>query len=432
MARMVRSGANGSLLAWGAVARPEVRPAIAVQGLFVLFGFGIAAFFPFLAIYLEGFHGLTGSQIGLIIAVMSVARLVMNPVWGHVADTQIGRRTALQLGAVGSAAGAFAMNLVDGPTALAAAAFIQSAFMVANGPNVDAIALVHLGDERMSDYGRIRSWESLTYAAGCLAFGAVLQASGVRWAMPIFGIATLLVFVWSFTGARDRPTKAVGHGRLGSVGAVFREAPRFWGFLAAVLLVWTGFNAAWNFIALKITAEGGGPLLIGIGTALGGLVEVPVMRSSSRLQRRLGLRKVYVLGCLVYATGFMLWGAISNPTLLSVLTVLEGVGFSLLFTTGVVIVGRLLPSTLYSTGNSVAQMVGFGIGPIVGAGAGGFVYQHLGAGVLYAGASLLALGAAAVAWFALSIPRLAEPGFVAESEEPPPTDVPMPGPDITS
>ena len=411
------------------MARTEVRPAVAVQGLFVLFGFGIAAFFPFLALYLEGFHGLSESRIGFVIVAMSIARLLGNPIWGHVADTVTGRRTALQIGSLGAAAGAFAMNLVDGTQALLLAAFLQSLFMVANGPNVDAIALVHLGDERMSDYGRIRSWESLTYAAGCLAFGAVLQTAGTGWAMPLFAISTLLVFGWSFTVELDRPGRVEEHGRLGSVGAVFRVAPRFWGFLCAVVLVWTGFNAAWNFIALKIGDEGGGPLLVGFGTALGGLIEVPTMRSSSRLQRRFGLRRVYAMGCAVYALGFLLWGAVSDPTVLSVLTVFEGVGFSLLFTTGVVIVGRLLPPHLYSTGNSIQQMVGFGIGPIVGAGLGGVVFERFGSGVLYAGASGIAFCAAVVAWFALRTPALDDPGEIDEAEEP--RDVPIPGPDPT-
>ena len=64
---------------------------------------------------------------------------------------------------------------------------------------------------------------------------------------------------WSGTLRRDRPVKLEGgHGRLGAVGAVFRAAPRFWGFLVAVLLVWTGFNAAWSFLALKIEQGGGG------------------------------------------------------------------------------------------------------------------------------------------------------------------------------
>jgi PPP family 3-phenylpropionic acid transporter len=354
----------------------------------------------------------------------------MNPLWGHIADTKIGRRSVLQIGAVGCATAAVAMNLVDGLTALMVTAFVLAGFSVAKGPNVDAIALVHLGDEHMSDYGRIRSWGSAAYAIGCLAFGALLQATSVGWQMPIFAACGIVMLVWSGTLPRDRPSELSTHGKLGSVGAVFREAPRFWFFLVAVFLLWTGFNAAWNFISLRITDEGGGPLLIGIGTALGGLVEVPTMRTSSRLQQRLGLRKVYMIGCAVYATGFLLWGSVSDPTVLSVLTVLEGVGFSLLFTTGVVIVGRLLPQSLYSTGNSVAQMVAFGVGPIVGAGVGGYVYEHLGAPFTFLGASLLAAAAGAVAWFALSAPELSRPGSGGAAEATA-LEVPYPGPEPT-
>ena len=130
------------------------------------------------------------------------------------------------------------------------------------------------------------------------------------------------------------------------------------------------------------------------------------MRSSSRLQTRFGLRRVYILGCSVYALGFVLWGSVSDPTILAGLTMLEGVAFSLLFTTAVVIVGRLCRRNLYSTGNAVTGMVGFGIAPIIGAGIGGFVYQRLGPGVLYGAAAVLAVAAAVVAWFALDMPVL--------------------------
>ena len=75
-----------------------MRPAIAVYGLFIVFGLVIAAFFPFLAIYLAG-RGLSPDQIGLVIAAMAAARLLFLPVWGHVADTTIGRLTTLQVGA---------------------------------------------------------------------------------------------------------------------------------------------------------------------------------------------------------------------------------------------------------------------------------------------------------------------------------------------
>jgi MFS transporter, PPP family, 3-phenylpropionic acid transporter len=409
--------------------KPRVSDAAQIQGLFLCFGLAIAAFFPFLALYLERYHGLDASRIGVVIACCAAARMVANPFWGHTADTRWGRLNVLQICLAGSAVAALLLNVHWAFAGIVLTAAIHSAFFVGPGPNIDALALAHLGQKRMSEYGRIRGWESLTYAGACLVFGLILERYGMGWAMPLFAISALLVLVWSTTLERDRPTKLEGHGRLGSVGAVFREAPRFWGYLAAALLVWIGFNAAWNFLALRIADNGGGALLIGLGTALGGVIEVPTMRSSSRLQRRLGLRRVYMLGCVVYALGFLLWGSVSNPTVLSVLTMLEGVGFSLLFTTGVVIIGRLLPSNLYSTGNAVSAMVGFGIAPIIGAGIGGFIYQQLGAPVLYGSASALALSAAVVAWFALNTPALRESGAPSADDEVPVT-LPDTGPTV--
>jgi MFS transporter, PPP family, 3-phenylpropionic acid transporter len=396
--------------------RPRASDDVAIRGLFLTTGFAVAAFFPFLALYLRDFHGLDESQIGLVLACTALARMIANPVWGHMADTRIGRLTALQVGLAGSAAAAFLLNGAAAVPAVAALMVVQAAFMVASWPNIDAIALEHLGDERMSDYGRLRGWTSTTYAIGCLLFGAVLQSAGIRWAMPIYGLSALVILAWSTTVRRDRPHPTSDHGRLGALGAVFREAPRYWGFLVAALFVWTGFNAAWNFIGPRIEDQGGGPLLIGLGTAIGGLFEVPMMRSSSRLQRRFGLRLVYVAGCATYGVTFLLWGSVSSPTVLSLLAVFEGIGFSLLFTTAVVVVGRLLPSSLYSTGNAVGQMVAFGIGPILGAGLGGIVYQRLGAPTLYLGACALAFAAAVIAWFALSTPLLSRPEGAARAE----------------
>ena len=394
------------------------------------FGFAISAFFPFLSLYLEEYHGLTAAQIGVVIACSAAGRMVANPIWGHYADTRLGRVRVLRICLFGAAVAAVALNAMWLFAGVIVMTTVHSIFLVGQGPNLDAIALSHLGPERMSEYGRIRGWESVSYATGGLVFGYLLQRWGAGWVMPIYAVAALLVLAWSVTVPRDRPTRLEREGRLGAVGAVFREAPRFWGFLAAALLVWTGFNAAWNFIALRITSEGGGAFLIGLGVALGGLVELPTMRGSSRLQRRFGLRRVYMLGCVVYGVGFLLWGNVSNPTILSALTMLEGVGFSLLFTTGVVIVGRLVPAHLLSTGNSVLTATGFGLGPIIGAGLGGLVYEHLGAATLYGMAFVLALSAAVVAWFALNIPGVDRLPAEAPAYEEAPASLPDTGPTV--
>ena len=395
-----------------------VTPAAAILGLFVTFGVVVASFFPFLSIYFDG-RGFEPSEIGAILAAMAVVRMIAMPIWGHVADTSTGRRRALQLGLVGMVAFAAVATVLDSFVGVAFGAVGIALAMAASGPNIDALALVELGEERMADYGRIRAWESLSYATACLVIGLLLDLYGVTLALPIYGAAAAVTLAWTTVAVRpDRPEQREHHGRLGAVGAVFRAAPRFWGFLLATLLVWTGFNGAWNFVGLKIRD----PLLIGLGTALGGFTEVGVMRLASRLHRRVGLRRVFALGCFVYAIGFFLWGVIDDRTIVSLLAVFEGAGFSLLFTTSILVVGKLLPSSLYSSGNSLGAMVGFGIGPILGAGIGGLVYDELGPLTLFVGSAVLAAAGGVAALLALRTPVLDTPleETLVEREEVPP------------
>ena len=215
----------------------RIRPAVAVQTLFILIGVFIAALFPFLSLFLDG-KGLTAGEIGVVIAVLAVARMLLSPVWGHLADTSLGRRRALQIGAAGGAIGAFALFGAETYPAIVVSAFVFAGLSATVAPNVDAIALEFLGDDRMTEYGRIRGWESLAYATSCLLIGVLLQQVGVRWAMPVVAWAALAIFLWATVVIEpDRPARSIRHGRLGAVGAVFRSAPRFWMFLLALLLV---------------------------------------------------------------------------------------------------------------------------------------------------------------------------------------------------
>lgn len=374
----------------------------ALHGLFVLYGVQIAAFFPFFALVLAD-RGLSPDRIGVAVAVMALARVVANPLWGNAADTRLGRRVALQVTSVGAGLAAGLLFFAGhGSDAVIGASALLALVGGASGPTLDALALDHLGPARMTEYGRIRAWESFSYAATNVVLGLLLQAAGVRWALVCYGACGVAVAAWAFGLRRDPPAHTAGSGRLGSVGAVFRAAPRLWGFLAGSLVLWTGFAAAWNFFALRIVGEGGGPLLVGIGAALGGMMEVVVMRLSAPFARRVGLRTVFAVGSLVYATAFLLWGLVQSATVLSALTMFEGMGFGLLFTSGVVIVGHLVPASLRATGQALTSTTSLGIAPILGGAAGGWAYQHLGAAILYSAASAFALCGGAIVWLVLA------------------------------
>lgn len=394
-------------------------PDASIQVLFLIFGVAIAVFFPFFSAFLDD-RGLTESQIGLVVATMALARVVGNPLWGHLADTSLGRKPVLMLGTVLSGTAAVSIVLAgESFPLIVVASFVFAGMGGALGPNTDAIAIANLGDDRMHLYGRIRGWESFTYALACVGAGYVFDRAGVGWSLPLYASCCLAMFLWATTLTVPRIRHVGEHGRLGAAGTVIRDNPRFLAFLGATLLLWFGFSAAWNFIGLRIIDGGGGPLLIGLGAGFGGLVEVPMMRSSSELSERFGLRALFVAGCLVYAFGFLVWALVTDPILLSALTFLEGIGFALVFTTSVVIVGKLVPPTLYSSGQAVSSMVGFGMAPILGGLVGGLVYESFGSTSLYLGAAGVAVIAAAVAHRALDSPELVRRQPIVESGAPP-------------
>ena len=118
------------------------------------------------------------------------------------------------------------------------------------------------------------------------------------------------------------------------------------------------------------------------------------MRKSKWFTGRFSLRGVYVLGCVIYASVFVAWAFVKDPVVIAVLNGFEGVGFALLYVSGVMVVGKLVPKHLQATGQSMMQMVGQGLGPVLGASIGGVIYGRFGPPALFLGAAASTLLAA--------------------------------------
>ena len=69
----------------------------------------------------------------------------------------------------------------------------------------------------------------------------------------------------------------------------------------------------------------------------------------------------------------------------------------------------MLPAALYSTGTAMAQMTGFGLGPILGGFTGGIAYEIWGRSRPTRGPRCWRSPPRSSAWFALSTPVLKDP-----------------------
>lgn len=388
--------------------KPAIRAGTSVRALFALIGVCVAAFSPFLALLLRD-RGFAPSQIGVVFSAMAATWMVANPLWGHAADVWIGRVRALRIAALGAATmGVVFLVPAQSLLVVLPVVIVLAAFHGAVVPIGDAVALDHLGPENVRDYGLIRLWSSLAFAVAAIAYGALYGVAGIGLVPLMYALAMATLAAWSTTMVRDVPARGEIGGRFGSLGAAFRAAPRLAPLLVGMLLWGIGFAAAWSFLPLRIVGRGGGPFLVGIAAAAGAFVEVPVMRKSRWFTGRFSLRGVYVLGCVIYASVFVAWAFVKAPVVIAVLNGFEGVGFALLFVSGVMVVGKLVPPHLQATGQSMMQMVGQGLGPVLGASIGGVIYGRFGPPTLFLCAAASTLLAAIVIWFTLSPPAFSQ------------------------
>jgi PPP family 3-phenylpropionic acid transporter len=379
--------------------------------LFLASGASGAAFIPFFALLLRD-RGFRADEIGLILAVSSLAGVATTPAWSHVADTRMGTVRTLQLTSVATAG--IALGLLLTGSSLWATVVVAAALGIVSGPGTalgDVIALGHLGPERMTEYGEVRLWASLGWAIAVVAFGAWFERAGLGPVLPVYAAGTLVYVATTVPFPATRPGRVHERvSRLGSVGEAFRSAPRLLPFLIGLLLVSTATWGAWSFVPLRIAARGGGPFLVGLAACVAALVEIPFFRASGWLGEHVGLRRLYLAGCAVYVMMLTAWSLVAAPTFVALIKMIGGAGYGLTYAALVVITGRLVPERLRNTGQALMQISTVGIGPVAGAAVGGVVYRHLGPPTLFASAAVLASVGALVVWRALSGDEFARGG----------------------
>ncbi len=390
-------------------------PARDIRRLFALGGVATAAILPFFVLWLQE-RGLAPDQIGIVLALGALAGVIAAPVWSHLADTELGAVRTLEIASLCSVGAAIALVPAGSRLPLLALVVVVRGLAEAPGTAMsDTIALRTLGPEGSSRYGSIRLWASLGWAAAVLAFGAVYERVGLG-PLPVLYAIAMAVFTLAVTRfPRDRPAsedRETGS-RLGSAGEAFRASPHLLPFLIGILVVSVSTVAAWSFVPLRIVSRGGGPFLIGLSASLAALVEVPFFRASGWLGEHVGLRALYTLGAGIYALTIASWAFVGNAAAIALVKVLSGAGFGLTYAALVVIAGRLVPERLQATGQTLMQIFGAGIGPVVGTAAGGFIYRNLGPTTLFAAAAIGTAIGVAIVWVALSGSAFVRPAPVA-------------------
>jgi len=374
----------------------------------------VGVYYPFLAVYLADL-GLSGTEIGVLYALLPLMALVAAPFVSLLADRR-GWRVRLLMGAL--------LALV--PVALALAlprtfwgilpllALLALLRAVAE-PLADSLAVRMAACYRLR-YGTLRLWGSLSFAATALLFGGLWERVGFAFMFPATGLLILLV-AFSAVGLEESRTEACTPRRP------FWEVSRDRGLVAlfiASALVGASLGVFNTFSGVYLADLGAGEFLVGALFALSALCELPTMRLADRMlgtrptelgpfglgpgpTRRAGL--VPVIGdrpgpaALLLSYGLLTlayfgYGLTASPTFLLLFGALKGLGFGLFFVGTVRLVDARTPLEWSSTFQSLIMgAAAFGLGQLVASPLGGLLYDLVSPGSVFLACALLSVAA---------------------------------------
>ena len=105
-----------------------MRPMIPLALFWFLYFCGLGVFYPYFTLYLYENAGLSGSQVGIVLATLPLVGIVAQPFWGYVADRTGARSAVLILLTAAAAVGFASLMPMRGFAAIVAA----TAFLAAS------------------------------------------------------------------------------------------------------------------------------------------------------------------------------------------------------------------------------------------------------------------------------------------------------------
>jgi len=332
-------------------------------------------------------RGLNGAAIGLLAALPPAMLVIGGPVWGALADRFRLHQTLLPLVTFAPVLPILRLGQTGEPAEMLLLVGAASFFSMAAGPLIDSAVLDLVAGTRHT-FGSVRVWGTLGFIVASLGMGALLPVGlDYRAYGPIFvGYAVGM----AAAGAAALGLPARRRALSGGFGAGLRELlrqPAFALFLPAAFLVGAATQAAFSFYPLHLQQLGATAALIGLAGSVSAVSEIPSLFYARALLHRLSAWGASALGVAGYAARWLLVALARDPAAATATQVLQGLSFGPWLVGGVAYVDARTPPGLSATAQAVFTATQWGLGAAIGAAAGGWAYEHLGAAGFFVAAS---------------------------------------------
>jgi MFS transporter, PPP family, 3-phenylpropionic acid transporter len=372
---------------------------------------------PYYSLYLKENAGLSGTELGWVLAILPLVSIVVQPFWGQVADRTGARSRIVAFLSIGSALGYLALAAATGFWAILLATAALAFFGTAVLPITVSVSLAILRDAGPHAFGFVRVWGTIGYFVLIVSFpwilgryrtvGGIVETQGVA-SEPGLGIMFIVTAVLTVAAALIGlflPREGVVSSRAARGDWRLLLASnayiRFLFFSFAAYLLSQG--PMWLF-PLFVRSRGGDIETIRTMWVYMLIAEIPLVLASGSGLQRLGARGLLGVGVFVGGLRWLLCAFVDDLQLLSLVQTLHGVTVVGLLMGGPLYLDVVAPEKLRSTAQAVLSMVGVGIAGIVSNLGSGWLLDAAGINALYAGTGIGSVLLGCLVWWILPSP----------------------------
>lgn len=357
--------------------------------------------------------GIATWQIGILLAVGSVATLTVVPLWGYISDRTGRRKLVLRVVVAGAAVMLLAFYLTNGFWSCLLVAIGLSLFTSAIAPLCEAI-VVHRANQIGASFAHIRSGGTVGFAV-MVALTGLIVTGDVRRAFILSSAAYVVMLViiqflpaddpqTSFRrvaaraqqpGGQEQPYKGYGPGGLYTEG-------KAWFVMLFVMVTFVGGNFIGSYMPIYLLELGYNATTVGFNSGLSAISELPMFMVVHRFQRKfdvmhimMGAGLLLVLRMALLATGVLPLMLLGQAT--------QGFTTMLISYMAVMYISEHIVPGRVSQGQTVLALITSGIGSLLGQVGGGRLSDWIGlqSSFLVLAGAMLVLTAAIFAAYCL-------------------------------
>ena len=355
----------------------------------------VGAAAPYLSLYLASL-GFAAAQIGALLSIGQLMRVVGPNFWGWVADRRGERARVIAVTLAFGAACFAGLLFVDSFWGIFALLLAVGFFTSASMPLTESLTLSHLRGAT-SGYGAIRLWGSIGFIVTVTLVGYALDA------LPVASLLWMVLATYAATWAcalyvPDAPVSA-SHAELEPVWTILRR-PEVAALLGACFLMTLAHGPLYAFFSIYLVEHGYSKAAVGWMWSLGVIAEIVAFLLMPALLRRYSLSGILQVCFAATVVRFLMigWG-VDSVLILFAAQLLHGLSFGAYHAAAVMAIHRWFQGAHQVRGQAIYLSVSFGFGGVLGSMFSGIAWDGIGPAWTFSVAALAALaGYVLVQW----------------------------------